>query len=289
MRISDAHLAAVREQGYTVVEGFISGDELRAAQEALWLHYPRPEEYFADPEKYASFSRSQFSGLNLFPYRSWALNRLAFHPDLVDAAERLIGTGDLHLYKVELWAKYSGAIDYDQPHHYDYGNHTLVVPRRDGRYFQMTTFLLLSDVTELDGPTKVVPTPLTQEIPFVPRELPHGELFDREVAATGPAGSLLIYHTDVLHRGSNFKGEGRSRFAMLMDYQAKGAPWAGKMAWPNRANDPHWAETMVRASVRERDLFGFPPPGSPYWNEQTLTDVAARYPGMDMTPYREAC
>jgi hypothetical protein len=38
--------------------------------------------------------------------------------------------------------------------------------------------------------------------------------------------------------------------------------------------------------VRERDLFGFPRPGDGYWNEQTLADVAARYPGMDMTPYR---
>ena len=36
----------------------------------------------------------------------------------------------------------------------------------------------------------------------------------------------------------------------------------------------------------ERDLFGFPKPGDPYWNEQTLADVAARYPGMDLTPYR---
>ena len=30
------------------------------------------------------------------------------------------------------------------------------------------------------------------------------------------------------------------------------------------------------------------PAGDAYWNEQTLTDVAARYPGMDMTPYRAA-
>jgi len=37
--------------------------------------------------------------------------------------------------------------------------------------------------------------------------------------------------------------------------------------------------------VRERDLFGWPRPGHDYWNEQTLTDVAARYPGIDMAPY----
>jgi hypothetical protein len=43
---------------------------------------------------------------------------------------------------------------------------------------------------------------------------------------------------------------------------------------------------MPQCSVRERDLFGFPRPGDDYWNEQSLADVALRYPGMDMAPYR---
>lgn len=288
MRIPDANLADAREQGFTVVRGFLAGEELAAAQEALWLHYPRPEAYFAATEKYEALGKSQFAGVNLFPYRSWALNRLAFHPDLVDAAERLLGSAELEIYKIELWGKYAGAINYDQAHHYDYGNHTLVVPRRDGRWLQMTTFLLLSDVTELDGPTKVLPAPLTRELPLVPSGLPMGEMFDQELAATGPAGTLLIYRTDVLHRGSNFGAPGRSRFALLTDYKQKGTPWAGKLAWPNRANDPNMTEAIVRMSVRERDLFGWPPPGHEYWNEQTLADTAARYPGIDLTAYRMA-
>ena len=37
----------------------------------------------------------------------WDLNRLAFHPDLLDLAERFLGSGDLRLYDAELWAKYS--------------------------------------------------------------------------------------------------------------------------------------------------------------------------------------
>ena len=100
----------------------------------------------------ASTPASQFAGVEEFPYRSWDLNRLAFHPDLVDAAERYLGTAELHLYKVELWAKYAGASNYDQPLHRDYGSHSLVVPRLDGRYQQLTTFIFLSDVTDDDGP-----------------------------------------------------------------------------------------------------------------------------------------
>ena len=61
------------------------------------------------------------------PWRSWDLNRLAFHPDLLDLAERFLGSADLRLYDAELWAKYAGAVDYEQRHHRDLGNHT---PRR---------------------------------------------------------------------------------------------------------------------------------------------------------------
>ena len=287
MRVPDAALDEVREQGFTVVEGFLAPDELKAAQEALWLHFPRPEEYFAQPSAYARYTASQFAGVEEFPYRSWDLNRLAFHPDLVDAAERFLGTAELHLYKVELWAKYAGAADYDQPLHRDYGSHSLVVPRTDGRYRQMTTFIFLSDIAEEDGPTRIVPFAPGRDVPFTPLYLELGAMVEAEVAATGPAGSLLVYRTDILHRGSDFSSSGRARFALLADYQARGTTWGGKMSWPKQA--PHrWAKLMPQCTVRERDLFGFPRPGDAYWNDQALADVAARYPGMDMTPYRGA-
>jgi hypothetical protein len=33
---------------------------------------------------------------------------------------------------------------------------------------------------------------------------------------------------------------------------------------------------------------GVPEPGHPYWNHATLTGVQARYPELDMNPWREA-
>jgi len=157
MRVPDAVLDEVRERGFALVEGFLSAAELQTAQEALWLHFPRPDDYFADPDAYGRYRASQFAGIDEFPYRSWDLNRLAVHPDLVDLAERYLGTTELHLYKVELWAKYAEAVDYDQPLHRDYGSHSLVVPRLEQRYQQLTTFVFLSDVTDADGPTCIVP------------------------------------------------------------------------------------------------------------------------------------
>src|ERR1700722_5054110 len=168
MRVPDATLAEVRERGFSLLEGFMSDDELTAAQSALWRHFPRPQDYFADPSAFARYAASQFAGVEEFPYRSWDLNRLAVYPALVDAAERYLRTTELHLYKVELWAKYAGAVNYDQPLHRDYGSHSLVVPRDDGRYQQLTTFIFLSDVDEENGPTRIVPFEDGRHVPFTP-------------------------------------------------------------------------------------------------------------------------
>jgi hypothetical protein len=97
MRVPDHRLAELRERGYLVFEGFLSADELAAAQEALCLHYPKPKEYFSDPAAHGWVATSQFAGIVRGPWRSWDLNRLAFHPDLLDVVERFLGSADLRL------------------------------------------------------------------------------------------------------------------------------------------------------------------------------------------------
>ena len=196
-------------------EGFLEADELAAAQEALWLHYPRPEEYFADPAAHAWLATDQWAGIVGGPWRSWSLNRLAFHPDLLDLAERFLGSADLRLYEAELWAKYAGAVDYDQRHHRDFVNHSLVVPKRSQPATQMLSWILLSDVGDEDGPTKVVPLSVGESVPYWPvpghhditNHLPAGMFAEEEVSMTGPAGTLFAFRTDVLHRGSRMTGE----------------------------------------------------------------------------------
>jgi ectoine hydroxylase-related dioxygenase (phytanoyl-CoA dioxygenase family) len=288
VHVSENNLNEVRQRGFTVVENFLESDLLDAGRRALFDLFPTPEAYFADPEKHKALVATQFSGMKLFPYLSNDLNRLSVHPDLIDAAQRLCGTDDLELYKVELWAKYSGAVNYDQPHHRDYSNHSLVVPKAADDFMQLTTFLLLSDVTAEDGPTKIVPLDRTRDIPMAPWYRPVGDFADEEIAVTGKAGSLFIYRTDVLHRGSNFTGLNRSRFVLLTDFQPRGRAWTGKMAWPNYANSPLWSMALAPMTPYQRSLFGFPKVSDPYWNEQTIADVSERYPGMDMTPYRDA-
>jgi hypothetical protein len=271
MRVPDRCLADLRQQGYLVFEGFLDADELAAAQEALWLHYPRPEEYFADPAAHAWLATDEWAGIVGGPWRSWSLNRLAFHSDLLDLAERFLGSADLRLYEAELWAKYAGAVDYEQRHHRDFVNHSLVVPKRSQPATQMLSWILLSDVGEEDGPTKVAPLSVGESVPYWPVPGDHditnylpAEMFaEEEVSMTGPAGTLFTFRTDVLHRGSRMTGERSTRFALLADYDVWAPRWTGRVAWAERATRPDWFEIVERASPRERSVFGFPRPGRP--------------------------
>jgi hypothetical protein len=81
-------------------------------------------------------------------------------------------------------------------------------------------------------------------------------------------------------------GERSARFALLADYDVWAPRWTGRVAWAERATRPDWFEIIERASPRERSVFGFPAPGDPYWDEQTLADTQTRYPRADLTPYR---
>ena len=45
---------------------------------------------------------------------------------------------------------------------------------------------------------------------------------------------------------------------------------------------------MHRASPRQLELFGFPPPGNPFWTPETLAAIVQCYPNLDLTPWRDA-
>ena len=48
------------------------------------------------------------------------------------------------------------------------------------------------------------------------------------------------------------------------------------------------ASVHADPTARQLTVLGFPAPGHPYWTEDTLRGVAARYPLLDMTPWRQA-
>ena len=103
---------------------------------------------------------------------------------------------DLELYQAEFWAKYSGAVDYGQLHHFDYGNHTLVVPKRASTHVQLAAFIMLSDVSA-DAPTYVVSTKSARDTPLVPRTQTSSAFASQKLPL--PAPQAVYFSTNRTH------------------------------------------------------------------------------------------
>ena len=106
--------------------------------------------------------------------------------------------------------------------------------------------------------------------------------------ASGPAGSVLVYRPDVYHRGVRMTAPRAARFMLHVSYKPAATDWLGAFGLPNAGEDLSWYRFVDGASERQLTVLGFPPPGHPYWNAQTLAGVAARYPMLDLSPWREA-
>jgi hypothetical protein len=131
----------------------------------------------------------------------------------------------------------------------------------------------------------------TADLPLFPLHKPrdaHPAPYAHEQAVTVSAGSLLIYSMQTLHRGSAFTAAEGARFSHHIVYRAAGYEWMSYRSLPREANSAELRHFIEVATPRQRSAIGFPAPGHEYWNAETLDGVAARYPKMDMTPYRDA-
>ena len=284
--LTEEQLDTFNTDGFVMVPDLLSPDEVDRFRKGIWDTFPTPEDYFADPEAYARFTNTPFSGLSNFPWASPDLNRLVVHPRLVSIVRQILGVDDIRLYKGELWAKYSGNTDYDQHHHRDFGNHTLAVPSTQRRWMQVTTFTYLCDVDESNGATAAVPKQYSADFPLGQNRTQPGQLRDREVLASGKAGTALVYSTEVFHRATSMTGTNASRFTVLADFKAADATWTNKHAFGNHGNQPEMIEFVTNIDADTRTLLDVPAPGHPYWTEQTIADMTVRYPGIDMDPSR---
>ena len=78
----------------------------------------------------------------------------------------------------------------------------------------------------------------------------------------------------------------QARAAQFITYAPAAWKWLGIVGWGSKAIRADFARWIASASIQERQVFGFPPPGHSYWTDETVAGVSARYPAMDMTPYR---
>ena len=277
-----------QEEGFVLVPGLVPMDEIDAAAGELAQLYGADtfDDYnqargFGDGDPAGKqFRSTQFDGMRGFPMRGCrALNDLFVHPRLVAFARRALIDDDVRIYQAAVWAKWAGAINYEQPLHQD-GNHSLVPPRMEPGFWHLETFLYLSDVDEGCAPPRLVPRSRSH--------VPGDELYDHEIVATGTRGTLLAYRSDVWHRGTDFARPDASRAVLVAAFRPAAAEWFSYDAFGRLGSSRAFAEFVRGKSPDDLALFGVPRPGHAYWNAATIEAMAAKYPGLDLAPWRGA-
>ena len=288
-----------------VLPAYLKAEDLKGALAELHLEFPTEDAFHddVDPARNERF-RDEFGGITNFPFSSVELSMLSVHPRLIELAARLLGADDLRVYSIEGWAKYTGAADYDQPHHRDYLNHSLLVPAPGQPPSQVEMFVYLSDVPADLGPPSYVPMRATVGLPALPNWYPRGDgvedpdhpswvstrgrpqLYEAEVSAAGPAGTVVAYRIETFHRGTSLTRPRGSRFTLHVNFRIAGDDWITRRGWTDSVDGAAWESFVARASPRQLQLFGFPPPGHRYWTEETLEGIRRRYPGLDPSPWR---
>lgn len=288
--------------GYVILPGFLSTDELRPAVEELGLLFPSTEGFHdATDPRAERFLGDEFAGIDAFPFASTAVSLLAVHSRILGLAEALLNDNDVRISSAEAWAKYTGACDYDQNLHRDYLNHTLLVPSTAPGFRQVEMFVFLSDVPEELGPPHLLSRRHTSQIPAVPNWFlqpgrrgegrfddasgsPH--LYAAEVSGAGPAGTVIAFETGTFHRGTQLTAPRGARYSMHLGFRPPGLRWGLRTGWAAQGFERRWVDFVHHATPRQLQAFGFPPPGHPYWTEETLAGTKLRYPQLDLAPWR---
>ncbi len=300
-RFSTDHMETWRREGGVVIEHFFTPDEVAAvvADFEQVFGADRGGAEGIDKKKAGEVGRfhpAQFTGVAPVPLDcSPALNLIGVHPALIRFAQEALRTPEVHVYQCQAWAKFTGEADYDQPFHCDFANHTLTAPSENAHQNCVTILCYFTDVSEAHGPAHYVTRTDSAKVggpelslstdPAVQARLQNDlQAFDRSTAA--PAGSIFPYTIDVYHRGTNLTAPHGRRYALMTCFKAAGDEAIGFHAWAFHHTKP-WRRIFDHASPDQLACFGVPRPGDAFWTPTTLARAQTRYPGWDMTPYRE--
>ena len=315
------------QQSFALVHDLLPHSLLAALKQDALAFYPEPnttasEGYndFSSGQSFVFPSRSTaFNAISLHPALLQAV------ADLLD-----VSVLELRLTQSDLWPKYgsdsapNAGDNTDQRMHCDYPNHSLVHPPEWDSPEAVEMIVYLNDYDECEGATAVVPRhgpddpaypwPITQtpgvgDLDYVNDRLqaevymaeqdPKAaafraeHLYPREEVARYRFGSVLLYRHDTWHRGRPVK-PGTLRLVQNLTFTKSGREWLGPLhpgwSWSMYRRDKLMEKLIAQATVAQRTVLGFPPPGHEYWSSNTLAAVEARYRvfGIDMTAYRNA-
>jgi Phytanoyl-CoA dioxygenase (PhyH) len=310
-----------RQHGYALVDGLLPVEVTKAAHADALAHFPAtPGDGASDFGSGGRFvfpsSSAAVNAITLHPHLLRAVAQLL---GTASAGIRLTQS-DLWAKYGRATSSGDPLDNHDQRMHVDYPNHTLTHPPPWDAPEAVEMIVYLSDVDECSGATRVVPRQgdgdpaypwpivgspgvaglqwvndrssaeryLAEVSPDV-AEFRAEHLYAREAAVRYRHGNVLLYRHDTWHRGTPINA-GALRIVMNLTFRLAASEWISTLhegwSWAMYRSDQTMERLISNASVDQRNVLGFPPPGHSYWTAATRSAVAARYPGIDLDPYR---
>lgn len=310
MSLTPGQQEQYRRDGFVVVPDVFAPAAMQAALAAAErVTYGSPYEQFREtfertgkaPEK-PTLPEGVRGG---FPSGLYELDGLISHPRFLDIVEQCLGDRPHYLnggpfVRNGLQDTHGGEPDGQGWHVDNWGFTFLPISSDADRYAYVNAWVFLHDIDDAGAPVHVIPGSHRQAACLVPALMKQGLWegrnnfkdirgigeFAAPVAATGRAGSVLLYNSYLAHRAVPFRDRRRQRAVWHVSLARRDA-----QGWSQFATQWGWAERVpfidfwAKTTARARSLFGWPPPGHPYYTKQTLETLAAWYPGMDLSEY----
>ena len=268
MYITDEQILQYKEDGFLIIENFLTENERRSALDGFYKHFAPPYHRYIEANR-----KNETAKEVLFPWDHSGLNHVTTHPDLIDAAERVLETREIRLGEGHLGIKYAGEEHWTN-FHIDYGNNTLGPIIQPDDFKHLACFYCFEDVTLELAPIRMVRNG-SPDNEFVPMVV--------------PGGSVCLYSIFTRHAASPFLSDEGHRPTMWVGFNRKDRPWDGArtFTYKSGARGEAMKRFIVEATPRQRELLGFPPPGDSLWTKQFTDGMVIRYPGFDPTPYNK--
>ena len=204
MKISDAQLKEFDARGYLFMENLFTPDEVSVLKDAALKIYDTDRE-----EVWRESSGAPRTAFAAHTYDE-AHKRLGAHPRLIGPVKQLLGEDVyMHQYKINAKAAFDGEV---WQWHQDYGTWARDDGMPEPRAMNISVFL--DDVTAANGPLLFIPGSHKKGVVDAGHDLETTSYplwtLDREsvrsladeggvVAPTGPAGSVLMFHGNLVH------------------------------------------------------------------------------------------
>tara|TARA_R110000787_G_scaffold274979_1_gene383183 strand:+ start:30410 stop:31216 length:807 start_codon:yes stop_codon:yes gene_type:complete len=204
MKISDAQLKEFDTRGYLFMESLFTPDEVSVLKDAALNIYDSDRE-----EVWRESSGAPRTAFAAHTYDE-AHKRLGAHPRLIEPVKQLLGEDVyMHQYKINAKAAFDGEV---WQWHQDYGTWARDDGMPEPRAMNISVFL--DDVTAANGPLLFIPGSHKKGVVEAGHDLETTSYplwtLDREsvrsladeggvVAPTGPAGSVLMFHGNLVH------------------------------------------------------------------------------------------